>query len=355
VAALPCHECYFCRPPSWRDVAPGSGPGWGSMSTAIEFGRDRHSALERGSNMERKAGAQGYDLPRIPQIAGGVRCRLIGSTDLEEIAELLHEGFPQRSRKYWAAALQRLDSQPTPEGFPKFGYMLEAYGGAVGVLLLICSWIPSDGPASIRCNVSSWYVRPPFRPYSSLLVSPAIRNRAATYVNVDPDVPTWPIIEAQGFRRVCGGAFASVAMFSLRSDPARVSHIRTIRPTENNLTQVEQRVLEDHDRFGCISICCQSSGQTHPFVFRRRRFNRFPLPCAELIYSRGTDDLIRFKGAIGKFLARRGMFWILVGANGPVDGLIGRYFPDKLPIYSKGPAPPRPGDLAYTEAALFGL
>jgi hypothetical protein len=35
--------------------------------------------------------------------------------------------------------------------------------------------------------------------------------------------------------------------------------------------------------------------------------------------------------------------------------LIGRYFDATMPKYFKGPDRPRLGDLAYTEAAMFGV
>jgi hypothetical protein len=45
----------------------------------------------------------------------------------------------------------------------------------------------------------------------------------------------------------------------------------------------------------------------------------------------------------------------MLDANGAIGGLVGRYFDGIMPKYFKGPRPPRLGDLAYTEAALFGM
>ena len=44
----------------------------------------------------------------------------------------------------------------------------------------------------------------------------------------------------------------------------------------------------------------------------------------------------------------------LVDASAAVPGLFGRYFPDIGPKYAKGPNPPAPGDLAFTEFVVFG-
>jgi hypothetical protein len=55
------------------------------------------------------------------------------------------------------------------------------------------------------------------------------------------------------------------------------------------------------------------------------------------------------------FLLRRGLPLVILDANGPVRGLVGKYFDQTMPKYFKGPEPPRLGDLAYTETALFGV
>jgi len=91
-----------------------------------------------------------------------------------------------------------------------------------------------------------------------------------------------------------------------------------------------------------------------PLVFRPRAFKRV-LPCAQLIYARGTDDVVRCAGTIGRFLAARGRPLIVLDANGPVPGLVGGYFDARQPKYFRGPERPRLGDLVYSETAMFGF
>jgi hypothetical protein len=43
---------------------------------------------------------------------------------------------------------------------PKYGYVLDDDGRLVGVILLICTEVPSHGSSHFRCNISSWYVMP---------------------------------------------------------------------------------------------------------------------------------------------------------------------------------------------------
>jgi hypothetical protein len=144
-----------------------------------------------------------------PVTMSRVRCRQIEETDLDAVLDLLVEGFPGQTRAHWVEVLRRLSVHDTPVGYAKYGYLLEHNAVAVGVLLLIFAKIADN--AHVRCSVSSWYVRPPFRGYAALLASRALRHRDVVYVNMTPAPHTRPILEAQGYRlllrrRVCGAA-----------------------------------------------------------------------------------------------------------------------------------------------------
>ena len=51
----------------------------------------------------------------------------------------------------------------------------------------------------------------------------------------------------------------------------------------------------------------------------------------------------------------RGRPLLIIDANGPMPGLVGKYFDQKMPRYFRGPQRPRLGDLAYTEIAMLGV
>src|SRR5215472_10534410 len=70
-----------------------------------------------------------------------VRGRQIADTDISSLAELLGRGFPGKSREYWHQVFDRLAKHSTPVGRPKYGYLIESEGVAVGVILLISSMI----------------------------------------------------------------------------------------------------------------------------------------------------------------------------------------------------------------------
>jgi hypothetical protein len=281
------------------------------------------------------------------------RCRQIASSDFDAVVGLLTRGFPVSSESYWRHVLARLDAHPTPDGFPKYGYLLESDGAIVGVILQIFVALETvDGPAT-RCYMSSWYVEPAFRGYASPLVSTAIRRKDVTYVNVSPDPRTWSIIEAQGFSRYSNGQYRAVPALSLRSDAARVREVPPRNYVSSRGTEPAATLLADHAGYGCLSLVCETSTGEYPFVFQIQRIGRGFVPCAQLIYCRDIADLVRFARPLGLFLLRRGIPCVSVDASEPVAGLIGLYFNRRSPKYYRGPHAPRTGDLAYTEAVLF--
>jgi hypothetical protein len=283
-----------------------------------------------------------------------VRCRQISDADVDAVTELLTRGFRIRRRDYWRHALAKLGSRPTPRGLPRYGYLLESGGAPVGVILQIFSSIPGNETAITRCNVSSWYVEPAFRGHATLLISHAIKHKDVTYVNISPAMHTRPIVEAQGFARYSNGQF--VALPALSAAPAdgkaKVVGLDTI--PDARFDRCERELLEIHRSYGCISLWCVTSERAHPFVFMPRWVKGL-IPCAQLIYCRNIEDFVCFARPIGRYLAWRGRPLVMVDADGPIAGLVGVYCDDKAPKYFKGPQRPSVGDLAYTEAVMFGL
>jgi hypothetical protein len=283
------------------------------------------------------------------------RVRQISVEDVAAVADLLHHGFPERHKDYFSAALRRLTEYEQPEGMPKFGYLIEVGARIVGVLLAISCFTGDEQRKSVRCNVTCWHVLPEYRVYAPLLILQLARKPAVTYINISPAAGTLQTIEAQGYRRFSSGAFAGVPALAWRRGDVKVEEFSDMAKSVDRLAAHELKLLKDHQQFGCMSLVCTQADRPHPFVFLRRRVSLFPLPSAQLIYCREITDLTRFAGPIGRFLAMKGMIWVLVAASRPIEKVPGKYFKNKWPMYFKGPAPPSTGDLAYTEAALFGF
>ncbi len=290
----------------------------------------------------------------MPAVHSTIRCRQIADADFDAVAALLARGFPRNDRQFWQRALAQLARREPPAGLPKYGYLLESGGATVGALLMICSAMSSGDKLFYRCNLSSWYVEPEFRSYAPLLVTRALANKEATYLNVSPAPHTWPIIEAQGFSRYCDGVFVTVPLLKgmFAGSDVRVFGAQS-RP-DADFDPADQEILKQHAELGCISLWCATSERAYPFVFRPRRARKV-VPCAQLIYCRDEADFVRFAGPIGSTLARRGIFFAVVDANGPIPRLIGVFRRGRMPKYFKGPQRPRLGDLAYTEYAVIGV
>jgi hypothetical protein len=286
--------------------------------------------------------------------APSLRCRQIEENDIEAVASLLAHGFRAHDRQFWLEAFAQLRRHATPPGLPKYGYLLESEGRAVGAVLLICSLVRAGEKDVPRCNLSSWYVDPAFRAFAPMLVSQASRHKDVTYVNVSPAPHTRPIVEAQGFSRYCDGIFVAVPMLSDLFGGAKVAVFDGTRKPAVSFDPRDQEMLLQHAALGCVSLWCATAERAYPFVFRLRWVRRI-VPCAQLIYCHDVADLVRFAGPIGRSLARRGLPFVIIDANAPIPGLVGWYSPGNMPKYFKGPQRPRLGDLAYTEHAVMGV
>jgi hypothetical protein len=284
----------------------------------------------------------------------GLRCRQIDKADIEAVASLLARGFPAHDRRFWLGAFAQLTRHVTPPGLPKYGYLLESDGVAVGAILLICSTLRMGNADATRCNLSSWYVEPRFRAYAPMLVSQAVRDKDVTYLNVSSAPHTRPIIEAQGFSRYADGIFIAVPMLAGLLGGPKVELFDAQRRPNVAFDSGDEEILLQHAAHGCISLWCATSERAYPFVFRPRLV-RGVVPCAQLIYCREVCDFVRFAGPIGRLLARRGCPFVIIDADARMPGLIGWYSRGKMPKYFKGPRRPRLGDLAYTEHAVLGV
>ena len=285
------------------------------------------------------------------------RFREIMESDLEAIGDLLTRGFARRSRQYWMRGLRHQGSRSLPQGAPRYGYLLEHQGTPVGCLLLIYSTKFIDGEAVTCCNVSSWYVDPEFRNYAALFASMTQKRKDATYFNVTPAHPTWPILEAQGFVAYCRGLFFSLPVLSRDDRGVRVEAITWDTPFIAGLSDQELAMLKRHSEYGCLSLVCRTAEEVLPFIFfsLRKRRGIIPLPAMQLGYCRSIADFVGCAGAIGRYLLWRGKPIVIVDANGAVPGLAGTYSEARGRKYFKGPHQPRLGDLADTELAIYGM
>ena len=291
-----------------------------------------------------------------------VGCRPIRESDLDGIVALLTRGFRERTAEYWRTGLARHAARPRPTGFPDFGFVMEADGRPVGVVLtLYTAAVEPDGRSVVRCNLSSWYVEPAFRAFAALLDNVAIRRREVTYFNISPAPKTWTMHEARGFRRYATG---QIVALPLLNRPVRGVVVRTVGPDDplDDLPEGERRLVADHASYGCTCLVARDGRGSHPLIFVRRpvdallyRIGWSPLSYLHLLWCRAPADLPGVAHAVGRrLLARHGLPWFMIDANASIPGLAGVFRPGWGTKFQRGPGPLRPGDLAYTELALFG-
>jgi hypothetical protein len=286
-----------------------------------------------------------------------LRCREIADTDIAAVAELLTRGFVGRSRQYWLQGLHRQAVREVPNGYPRFGYMLDHDGRAVGVLLLLYSSRIDGGATTIHCNLSSWYVDPAFRNYAPLLTRIAQRYQEVTYLNISAATWTWPIIETQGFNSYCSGLFFSIPALSRARSGTTIETISADTGAIDGLPGAEVELLTRHARYGCLSLVCRTpGGGAFPFILLPMRIRRgwIAPPAMQLVYCRDIEEFVDCAGAIGRALIRHGKISVILDANGPVAGLAGIYSGARGRKYFKGPHRPRLADLTDTELVLFG-
>jgi hypothetical protein len=286
-----------------------------------------------------------------------LRCREIADTDIAAVVDLLTRGFVGRSRQYWLQGLHRQAVREVPNGYPRFGYMLDNDGRAVGVLLLLYSSRIDGGKTTIQCNLSSWYVDPAFRNYAPLLTRIAQRHKDVTYLNISPATWTWPIIETQGFNSYCSGLFFSIPALSRARSGTTTETISADTNAIEGLPGAEVELLTRHARYGCLSLVCRTpSGGPFPFILLPMRIRRgwIAPPAMQLVYCRDIAEFVECAGAIGRALIRHGKISVILDANGPVAGLAGIYSGARGRKYFKGPHRPRLANLTDTELVLFG-
>jgi hypothetical protein len=279
------------------------------------------------------------------------RVREIDQSDIAYLADFLGNGLGYRS-EFYAALFDRLGRRPCPSGFPRYGYVLESGSKIVGCILLIYSWIEQDDRPFIRCHVTSWYVEPQFRPLAAVFFTKQLKRKDVSYVNISARPATIPIIKSQGFQTYARGQFVVLTPIALatRSPAEDVVVVGPEEPLNAEVSDFEHKLVRDHARFGCIAFWCVQGGRAYPFVFYEFPFKRI-IPGVQLAYCQSMETFIQFARPLSLYLLARRKLVVRVDANGPLKGLLGKYFDGMEPRYFRG-IRPRLGDLAYTQTVM---
>lgn len=289
-----------------------------------------------------------------------IRCREITDSDLSAVEDILRRGFPERPVSFWRDGLARHAARALPSGYPRYGLVLTADGKIVGVLLTLYTDADFASVRTIRCNLSSWYVDPPYRGFAALLERMAQRDRNVVYTNVTPDPQTWTYHEARGSLRICRGQLLGLPALARRIGSVSVREVGIEDPLDD-LSPAEQRLVRDHLSYDCLCFVWREAAVAAPVIVQKRNLPlhrktpRLSIPVFQIIYGGAPDIIQRIARALGRLLLRRhGIPWLVVDADGPIAGLPGRFMAGRGVKFSRGPGRAPLGDLTYTEFVLFG-
>jgi len=208
-----------------------------------------------------------------------IRAREIANSDIPDVTYLLARGLGYRT-EFYRSIFARLAEHVTPAGFPKYGYLLENDGTIVGAILLIFTKIGRTEAVATRCHVTSWYVDPAFRCYAALFYSKALKHEGVTYLNISARPKAIPIVKQQGFSLYSNGQFVTLPLLNLGAGEHKAKVFTPGTPRDTNFDPNDQDLLLAHERFGCISIWCESPEGAFPFVFQRLLLKGFVPVCS---------------------------------------------------------------------------
>jgi hypothetical protein len=274
--------------------------------------------------------------------------REIADDDLDAVRGLLVEGFPQRSVGYWTRGLANLSALRPVEGFPRYGYLVDADDAPQGVLLTITS---NRGLNRARTNLSSWYVRKRYRQSAVAILAHALKLQNTTFINPSPADHIVPILEALGFVPYTAGLVAFDVRTAMRGPSSRGAVRRVGTGDLAGLSETEGDIVADHLRMGCDVLRLETGGRAGLLIHRRKLIKR-SVPSSQVILT-DPDLLAELAGPVMRALASRGSLVALCDVDRIGEPTFGRVFRRGI-RYFKGGDAPRVGDLSYSELAVFG-
>ena len=87
---------------------------------------------------------------------------------------------------------------------------------------------------------------------------------------------------------------------------------------------------------GLLVLVCSQRSERAVFAFLPREVKGVGRRVAQLAYCADTSSFTRFAGPIGRWLMTQGLPLVILDAQGPVPGLVGRFFKDRAPKYFRG-------------------
>lgn len=287
-----------------------------------------------------------------------MKIRLIAKEDFDAVLLLLCEGFPRRDRAYWVRALSHLSRRPEVPGHPQYGFLIEDQGAVQGVMLVLTADLGETLTGGFRSNLSSWYVRAPWRKFATFMLRAALKAPGVCYTDLSPAPQVVQINAALGFAPYTGGSILLDARSAMGAGGAQVTHWdgRSETGLAAGLNPVLQDVARRHITYGCAALLVAHADKVDLALYRIKRLKRV-IPAARFVFG-DPEGLVASAGAVMRALLGRGILLAQIDAPIGMQPAAGRLMPSRDLRYvtgvSTGVQAPLAGDLLETEIAIFG-
>lgn len=205
----------------------------------------------------------------------------------------------------------------------------------------------------LRSNLSSWYVREPWRKYATFMLRAGLKVKGGCYTDLSPAPQVVQINAALGFVPYTGGSIlldpraalgggGRVEFWDGQSDAGLAAKL------EPALKEVARR----HIGYGCTALLLASPSGAQLSLYRIKRLKRV-IPAARFVYGEPVL-LVASAGALMRALLARGIPLAQIDAPQGMQSRVGHLMPARDIRYVTGGKPPLAGDLLETEIAVFG-
>jgi len=203
-----------------------------------------------------------------------IQIRAVTPADEGQVCRLLDEGF--RNTLPW----QRIFTHPwQPNSLPR-GFVVADGATIVGFIGLIGAMRTLNGKSGLVCNLTSWYVRKPYRGWSNALLATATQFDEVTYTSLTPSKTSLRVLEAMGFA-VLGRNRYLPPFIHLAT--ARHKPFLTFDPAIIRRLSQQQHILDDHAGCDCTPLLVMDDEEIG-LVMAHRRVYRKRIPYSEVIY-----------------------------------------------------------------------
>jgi len=266
---------------------------------------------------------------------------IAGPQQRQEMVALLDEGFPQQNVD-WPMMFA------APAGQMGHGLLLIADGAAQGGILCFEKMQTKGGRRRRVVNLSSWYIRPPYRKFAVRMMREATADPNTIYTVCSPIPSVRTICLRTGFRYVSHGSIASIPLLN-GAVSREVSGIEPFAASALSNPD-DERLMADHgdDRF--IGLVIRMGANRVPVLWLRGLKVR-GLPAVRLSFTTDYAALRAALPAIHWYMLRRhgipGLYLPRIGALAHLRSIRRR---DRgPPLMAKGEIDAEEVNLLYSE------